>query len=552
MPCSLHKFLMMVLLVQKISSLIIHEAKTKGLNMKHTYLLPSCHLVSIRIRFSCIVFLSFIIFMIASNAYANKRMALVIGNQNYPTNSVFMSLNNPHNDAKEIASTLQELGFSVHSLGLDLTKQQMVNAIELFAEVSKKAEIRLVYYSGHGVRGTEDNLNYLIPVGVALKHDKQIAKYGISTNFIVNQLNQQPNGSNIIILDACRNKMKMKGAEMASLGRMDAPKGTLVAYASRTTAADGPPGGHGVFTEHLLNELSTPGIEVRDMLLRVRRAVVRDTDEGQIPWTEDFLVSSVYLYDEARFAGSTTPKSHLNNALDLFTEPVAGISFVRVKEGCFRPTDLDTGIDSKKICVDGFWIGKYEVTNKQYRRFKKNHVTDSIKSVSPNNDDSHPVGSVSWEDANEFATWLSILSPGYRYRLPTPFEWEYAAKGGTSGWFYWGEDASQISYYVAMMEREFESAPVGSRRPNPFGLYDMIGNVWEWVDSKYVMSYILRRDTSRPNIRCYRYRMGGSYECRIRDLRIGTFANDDPAWGLNVYPPFPDFGFRLIMEKVKE
>ncbi|NMJ42304.1 formylglycine-generating enzyme family protein [Roseomonas sp. JC162] len=115
--------------------------------------------------------------------------------------------------------------------------------------------------------------------------------------------------------------------------------------------------------------------------------------------------------------------------------------------------------------------------------------------------DNHPVVCVSWEDANAYAEWLSRRT-GHVYRLPSEAEWEYAARAGTTGARFWGDANSQACQFANVADLTLASAlnldrrpqfsfrcndgfvytaPVGSFRPNPFGLYDMLGNVWQWT-----------------------------------------------------------------------
>ena len=92
---------------------------------------------------------------------------------------------------------------------------------------------------------------------------------------------------------------------------------------------------------------------------------------------------------------------------------------------------------------------------------------------------------VNWNDAQAFIAKLNALNDSYRYRLPTEAEWEYAARGGTTGPYYGDLDA--IAWYYSGLRGE--DTPGGARRPNEYGLYDMLGNVWEWCSDWYGKGY---------------------------------------------------------------
>jgi formylglycine-generating enzyme required for sulfatase activity len=132
----------------------------------------------------------------------------------------------------------------------------------------------------------------------------------------------------------------------------------------------------------------------------------------------------------------------------------------------------------------GFWIGRYEVTQREYL-----DVTGTNPSVFPG-DLSRPVSSVSWPDATNYC-WLLTqrelaagrIPAGSYYRLPTEAEWEYAARAGASTRFSYGEDSDYTSltnYAWHFLNAGLTVHPVGQKRPSPWGLYDMHGNVWEW------------------------------------------------------------------------
>ncbi|QDV91093.1 Serine/threonine-protein kinase pkn1 [Phycisphaerae bacterium RAS2] len=152
-----------------------------------------------------------------------------------------------------------------------------------------------------------------------------------------------------------------------------------------------------------------------------------------------------------------------------------------------------------------FYMGKYEVTNAQYRRFKPDHDSGDYRGVSLNNDN-QPVVDVSREDAKAFCDWLRRQS-GREVRLPSESEWEYACRGGDGREFPWSgswpPSAQSGNYADETIKSMFSdwtpvdgyrdgyavSSPVGSFSANPYGLHDMGGNVWEWCEDWYHDDY---------------------------------------------------------------
>ena len=146
--------------------------------------------------------------------------------------------------------------------------------------------------------------------------------------------------------------------------------------------------------------------------------------------------------------------------------------------------NANEGPQTQVILSRGFWIGRYEVTQGEYL-----DVTGANPSVFPG-DLSCPVSSVSWPDATNYC-WLLTqresaagrIPPGSSYRLPTEAEWEYAARAGTSTRFSYGDDpdyTTLTNYAWHFLNAGLTVHPVGQKRPNAWGLYDMHGNVWEW------------------------------------------------------------------------
>ncbi len=173
-----------------------------------------------------------------------------------------------------------------------------------------------------------------------------------------------------------------------------------------------------------------------------------------------------------------------------------GPKMVWIPAGTFRMGDIQGGGGSSekpvhRVSVSRFAMGMYEVTFAEYDKFAQ--ATGRTKpSDSGWGRGNRPVIYVSWHDANAYAQWLTQQT-GKKYRLPTEAEWEYAARAGTTTKYWWGNTAShEYANYGNTKEgkdRWEYTAPVGSFEPNPFGIYDTAGNVWEWTCSPNTNRY---------------------------------------------------------------
>lgn len=268
-----------------------------------------------------------------------------------------------------------------------------------------------------------------------------------------------------------------------------------------------------------------------------------------------------------------------------FRDPATGMEFVFVKGGCYEMGDtFGDGETNERpvheVCVDDFYMGKYEVTVKEFMKFveDKDYETEAErgdgcstfidnkwqKDINANwrnpdfeQDETHPVVCVSWHDVNAFIDWLKGKTT-IRYRLPTEAEREYAARSRGKKYKYsWGENPPSGNIADETAKMKFPSwtvwtgyhdgyvftAPVGSYKPNELGLYDMTGNVWEWTLDWYATKYYAESPKNNPSGSASgenKVLRGGGWNNGPRGSRITFRGRFEPNARYN------DIGFRLV------
>ncbi|MCK4312407.1 MAG: SUMF1/EgtB/PvdO family nonheme iron enzyme [Candidatus Cloacimonetes bacterium] len=459
-----------------------------------------------------IIFILIFSFLLTTIFCQQNRFALVIGNSDYKG----VPLRNPVNDANDIAATLRELDFEVIKR-TNLNKRELEESAETFENMITSSDVALFYYSGHGLQ--VDGINYLIPLNANIDEANDVRYEAVELNRIITKLEKAR--LNIIILDACRdNPFKGFRSTSRGLAQISTDKvGTFIAYSTGPgkVAIDGT-GRNSPYTKNLIAKMKTD-MKIEDAFKEVAKSVFSETNGKQKPWLSSSLLDDFY------FCMSCAPKTtEPETRVGLDSQLDSGFdNLVFVKGGTFMMGSNDGDDDEKpvhEVYVSDFYIGTYEVTVAEFKEFidATSYKTDAEKSgyssiwdcgieeingvtwkcdvkgnKRPLANYNHPVIHISWDDANAYCKCKGG-------RLPTNSEWEYAARGGNKrrsvslngveDYKYSGSNNfDEVGWYDE--NSGGRTHPVGRKKPNELGIYDMNGNASEWCyhpkDSYYIM-----------------------------------------------------------------
>ena len=496
---------------------------------------------------------------LGGEAIAEQRLALVVGNAVYG----FSPLKNPVNDASDMAVSLQKLGFTV-ILKKNVNLKEMEESIQDFGNRLKRGGVGLFYFAGHGLQA--GGVNYLVPIGARIDKESDIKYEAMDAGRILDEMANAANGLNIVILDACRDNPFARRFRSASRGLAivsSAPVGTYISYSTGLgqVALDGE-GRNSPFAFALMQFMKEPGLTIEQVFKNVRHKLGQETGGKQVPWELSSLEGDFFFMpgnaaktgflrditdNRDKGAIQTRPSAERSSSEQAtFRDTVTGMEFILVNGGCFQMGDSFGDGESKErpvheVCVDDFYIGKYEVTQGQWHKVMGSNPSHFKKCGV-----SCPVDSVSWKDAQSFIAELSNTSH-YKYRMPTEAEWEYAARG-VSKMEKWAGTSSEnkLAEYAWYDENSNDRVqPVGQKKPNSLGLYDMSGNVWEWVQDRYGETYYEnspKNSPAGPDVGKTRVLRGGSWIDRAKDCRTSSRLT------LSSGEMFKGVGLRLVLQ----
>jgi len=262
-----------------------------------------------------------------------------------------------------------------------------------------------------------------------------------------------------------------------------------------------------------------------------------------------FILLFVLCYSHSL---SATPRLIKNNLGMTFVEIPAGdfimgtadLEAARMILPANKPIRIEDETPAHKVTFKHpFLLGKTEITQQQWLNIM--HTRPGPAALwKTKHWQKQPVVSISWNLAQDFIRKLNQQDNQFSYRLPTEAEWEYAARAGSNEQYPWPQD--ELDQHAWFMHNSADQPhAVAQLKPNAFGLYDIIGNAWEWVDDWYAPNSYQKtalNPSFRPANGQKKIRRGGSYHCPLHMIRVAYRAADTPDTAYSV------IGFRLIAE----
>lgn len=452
---------------------------------------------------------------------APRRLALLIGNNKYPK----QPLANAIHDATDLSQALRETGFETELI-LDADLRTMDLGVQRFVGQLRPGDVALFYFSGHGI--SVEGENFLLPVSFAAEMEADVRYQAYSAARVRDLVRARNVQLSILVLDACRsNPFRASRSGTGGLSGMSGA-GAFIAFAADEgrTADDNPRERNGLFTKHLLREIKTPGLGLESLFTRVRARVHQESQGKQVPFSYSGLLGDFAFVaapppappkpPEPKIVPREEPKPEAPaSPAPRETLPSFGEKRLHAKDGLYYvyipPGRSIIGCHPANTCQEGdlpgrevqtttgFWMGETEVTREAFQK-----VTGAVPPLRLSAHQKMPVvlqGRLPVTDITAAQAHQYCRAVGLR--LPTEFEWEFAARAGVGVSqpepienFAWLAPANSTSAQK-LLEGGASTRPVGQKQPNLWGLYDMLGNAGEFT--------LLTEDQRRISVR------GGSF-----------------------------------------
>ena len=489
-------------------------------------------------------------------AYAEKRVALVIGNSNYEQTG--WALSNPARDAKLLAGSLSEVGFDV-ALHIDLGEDEMEEAFAAHGAKLKAAgkdAVGLIYFAGHGVQS--QGRNYLVPVDADARSEQDIWRQAPRLGDALDYVSAAGNRVNFVVLDACRNNPLPSSTRSAGggLAHVDQARGLLISYSTAPgyVAYDGD-GKNSLFALALAQNIKSEGLIAEQVFKRVAAQVSGATEGEQTPFYNSGLTGADFCFAGCSGEAAPPPKPlpELVRNAESLSRDAGGAAGTEVASGTTdEASEADADLPSGQFCehcpmmvtvpagtvrlgapegeknhfnddefpqvtieVPAFEISMHEITFAEYDACVEASACSAVEDKKEFGRGQRPVSNVSFEQVEAYVAWLNLSNPPTPFRLPSEAEWEYAARAGSDGMWSTGDELTEQGANFNNNARR--TLPVGTLAPNAFGLYDVHGNVAEWTADCYERTHKYRDPGPGP-------RTDGN--CKLRVVKGGSYVQN--------------------------
>lgn len=476
-------------------------------------------------------------------------------------------------DAERAAKDLRSLGFNVTTLfDAAATRSAILTAWQQTLDTLKPGGVVLLYFAGHGLE--LGGRNFLLPHDVTY----HISDPGIAANSAVGlhdlmralgERQRVTPSIGVMIIDACRElPPEMVTANLSvTLAPVVPPRDVFVMYSTGIGqfASDGDDSDpHSPFATELFS-LWTQDLALSGMAEQLRERVIRRAGELKVDQTPAY-------YDQLQVSRSLlgAPRQPQVLKLSVFDKKRS-----RVRSIAARDTIVDCSLCPEMVVIGGgasrmgaiagssareheqpqveiriaqpFALGKHEVTNQQWRACVDEGPCRDLDGVKNDRLALHPVAGVTWDDAKVYVAWLSRVTKR-AYRLATEAEWEHAARSEPDHVYPHGASAAELCKYANGADRSLgpvlytgscddgfgrKTSPAGSFLPNKRGLFDMSGNVWEWVEDCWHASH----QGAPADGRARTAENGGV--CSLRVARGGSWRSDPSSLTASARTAFP-------------